>query len=96
MNKYRPYISDKPGKKFYIITNNNKKVYFGAKGYEHYTNGHLDNIRKNSYIKRHQKNENWNDPNTSGYWSYRYLWLYPTYKEALIKINEDLVKKGLK
>jgi len=22
MNKYRPYISDKPGKKFYIITNN--------------------------------------------------------------------------
>ena len=27
MNKYYPYKSDKPNKKYYIITNDNKKVY---------------------------------------------------------------------
>ena len=26
---YHPYKSDKPGKKYYIITNSSKKVYFG-------------------------------------------------------------------
>ena len=30
MLKYHPYKSDKPNKKYYIITNDNKKVYFGA------------------------------------------------------------------
>ena len=29
MKKYYPYKSDKPNKKYYIITNDNKKVYFG-------------------------------------------------------------------
>ena len=29
MLKYNPYKSDKPGKKYYIITNDNKIVYFG-------------------------------------------------------------------
>ncbi len=33
MLKYHPYKSDKPGKKYYIITNDNKKVYFGAESY---------------------------------------------------------------
>ena len=40
--KYFPYPSDRPAKKFFIITNDNKKVYFGASGYEHFTEGHLD------------------------------------------------------
>ena len=29
MIKYYPYKSDKPDKKYYIITSNDKKVYFG-------------------------------------------------------------------
>ena len=37
MIKYYPYKSDKPNKKYYIITNNNKKVYFGASGYSDFT-----------------------------------------------------------
>ena len=28
MIKYYPYKSEKPNKKYYIITNDNKKVYF--------------------------------------------------------------------
>ena len=32
MLKYHPYKSDKPGKKYYFITESNKKVYFGQAG----------------------------------------------------------------
>jgi len=41
-----PYVSDKPEYKFYIIKNNNKRLYFGDSNYEDYTEGHLDEIRK--------------------------------------------------
>ena len=57
MIKYYPYKSDKPNKKYYIITNDNKKVYFGAAGYSDFTI-HKDEERKLRYIKRHN-NENW-------------------------------------
>ena len=33
MKNYFPYKSDKPEKKYYIITKDNKRVYFGAEGY---------------------------------------------------------------
>jgi hypothetical protein len=50
MIKYYPYKSDKPNKKNYIITNDNKKVYFGAAGYSNFTI-HKDEARKLRYIK---------------------------------------------
>ena len=56
MIKYYPYKSDKPNKKYYIITNNNKKVYFGASGYSDFTI-HKDQARKQRYINRHKNNE---------------------------------------
>jgi hypothetical protein len=90
MQVYTPYISDKPDKKYFIITPNGNKIYFGAVGYEHYTDGHLNEKRRQLYEKRHMKRENWNDPNTSGFWSYRYLWLYKTKKEALQNIRKFL------
>jgi hypothetical protein len=64
--KYFPYPSDRPAKKFYIITNDNKKVYFGDSRYQHFTGpeGHGDERRKWAYISRHRRNENWSDPNT--------------------------------
>ena len=37
MKKYYPYVSDKPNKKYFIITNTGKRVYFGAAGYEDFT-----------------------------------------------------------
>lgn len=91
---YYPYKSDKPEKKFFIITNTGKKVYFGAANYEHFTEGHLDDKRKERYIRRHEKRENWNDPNTKGFWSYKFLWLYPSYSEAYDHIKKDLKNKG--
>ena len=39
MIKYYPYKSDKPNKKYYIITNDNKKIYFRAAGYDHFHQG---------------------------------------------------------
>ena len=47
MIKYYPYKSDKTTKKYYIITNQNKKVYFGAAGYSDFPT-HKDDIL---YIK---------------------------------------------
>ena len=91
---YYPYISDKPNKKYFIITQTGHKVYFGAVGYEHYTDGHLDEKRRLAYIKRHKKREDWTNPNTPAYWSYRFLWLYPTKKEAYKHIKEELKKTG--
>lgn len=93
MIKYYPYKSDKPDKKYFIITNDNKKVYFGASGYEDYTI-HKDQKRKELYIKRHSKmNENWTKSgiNTAGFWSRWLLWNLPTIKESY----EDIKKRFL-
>jgi hypothetical protein len=80
MIPYYPYKSDKPDKKFFIITSTGKKVYFGSANMSDFTI-HKDPERKNRYIQRHQKRENWNDKNTAGFWSRWYLWNLPT-KEA--------------
>ena len=90
---YYPYISDKPNKKLYIITNENKRVYFGAAGYEHYTEGHLDVKRRDQYLQRHQKNENWNDYMSSGSLAYHLLW---TEKSMAKAYNKYLAKFNLK
>ena len=83
MLKYHPYKSDKPDKKYYIITNNDKKVYFGAAGMSDFTK-HKDEARKQRYIKRHQNNENWSKPgiDTAGFLSRWLLWNKPTIKES--------------
>jgi hypothetical protein len=96
--KYFPYPSDRPAKKFYILTNDTKpkKVYFGQTGYEHFTEGHLDERRKWAYISRHRRGENWSDPDTAGFWAFHYLWLYPTYEQAMKRINKIIKKNTIK
>ncbi len=54
MLKYHPYKSDKPGKKYYIITNDNKKVCFGQASASDFTI-HKDEARKQRYVNRHKK-----------------------------------------
>lgn len=78
---------------FNTETGRENKIMFGAKGYEHYTDGHLDDFRKDSYIARHSKRENWSKSgaNTAGWWSYNFLWRFKTYKKAM-----DYIKKTLK
>ncbi len=91
MKKYYAYESDKDGKKFYIITNDNKKVYFGAAGYEDFTITKNEE-QKQRYITRHKKNEDWNDINSTAFWSRFYLWEKPTKKEGYENIQKILKK----
>jgi hypothetical protein len=93
--KYFPYVSsDRPRKKLYIITNDNKKVYFGDSNFQHFTEGHLDERRKWGYISRHRRGENWSNPDTTGFWAFHYLWLYPSYDQAMKRINKIIKARG--
>ena len=70
----------------FMVDDKEKKVSFGASGYRDYTlinnkNSKfylpkiLDrNVVKASYIRRHEKNENWNNPLTAGALSRYILW----------------------
>jgi hypothetical protein len=78
-------------------TNNNKKydayfpdkkISFGASGYSDFTI-HKDPERKNRYIERHKKNENWNNVESAGYLSRFILWNKPTIKESINDINKN-------
>ena len=85
MKKYFPYKSDRPDKKYYIITNDNKKVYFGQASASDFTQ-HKNEDRKNLYINRHKKNESkfWNKSgiDTPSFWARFLLWEKPTINES--------------
>lgn len=76
MKEYTLQKSKKPDKK-YSITDGNKTIHFGAKGYDDYTT-HKDPKRRILYDKRHKKRENWSDPSTPGFWAKWILWNKPT------------------
>ncbi len=80
--------STKPNKK-YMVKIDNKTIHFGSEGMSDYTI-HNDDERKNRYIARHQKRENWNRSGlkTAGFWSYHLLWSENTLNKA-IKNTED-------
>jgi hypothetical protein len=92
MKYYFPYPSDKPEKKYYIITKDNKRVYFGQASASDFTK-HKNEERKNRYILRHQKNEDWGKSgiDTAGFWSRWLLWNKPTIKESY----QDIKRKYL-
>ena len=79
MIKYYPYKSDKPNKKYFIITDDDKKVYFGQASASDFTL-HKNEQRKQLYINRHKNNENWTKSgiDSAGFWSRWLLWNLPT------------------
>lgn len=89
-------VSVKPandGKKKYVATIKNKStgreksIKFGAKGMDDFTK--TKNVaQKERYITRHQKNENWRDPTTAGFWSKNLLWNKPTISASLNDIKK--------
>ena len=88
---YLVRLRNKPKKWQVTITKNNKKrtVRFGASGYEDYTI-HKDKKRRERYISRHRKRENWTKQGitTPGFWSRWLLWNKPTIKSSIKNIEK--------
>ena len=63
-------------------TGREKTISFGAAGMSDYTK-HKDTERKERYINRHKKNENWNDPLTAGALSRFVLWNKPSLNASI-------------
>ena len=59
-----------------------KTTHFGHNKYEDYTQHH-DDIRKAAYIRRHQKNEDWNDFMSAGSLSRYILWEHKDFDKAV-------------
>ena len=77
-------------KKYDAIIDNKRRISFGNTGYSDYTKHH-DKERKQRYIDRHKKNEDWgiSGVKTAGFYSRWITWNKPTIKESV----EDLNKK---
>lgn len=68
-----------------FFDDNNKRIkttHFGARGMSDFTI-HKDKERKELYLKRHQKRENWNDKFSAGALSRWILWNKPTLKGSI-------------
>ena len=77
--------SNKKGKKLMATFNcdgNLKTIHFGSAGMSDFTK-HKDPQRKERYLKRHKKNENWNNPETAGALSRWVLWNKPTLSASI-------------
>lgn len=79
---YKLSQSPRLDKKYMVITPDGKTIHFGARGYSDYTI-HKDKIRRERYILRHVKNENWNNYNTPGFWARYLLWNKPTISQSI-------------
>jgi hypothetical protein len=89
--------SKKSDKKYDARIDGTKTVSFGATGYSDYTK-HKDKDRKESYIARHKKNEDWTKSGvkTAGFWSRHILWAKPTLKESVDDINKRFKSLNVK
>ena len=73
--KFKAVFTTKDGKK-------KKTLHFGAKGMSDFTI-HKDPNRKERYLARHKKNENWSVPDTPGSLSRWILWNKTSFKESV-------------
>ena len=79
-------------KKYDAVFEDNKKISFGAKGYDDFTLT-KNTEQKKRYIDRHKKNEDWNNVQSAGFLSRYILWNKPTITESLDNLNKKLIKK---
>lgn len=87
--------SKKIDKKFDAVIDGKKTISFGQKNASDYTK-HKDPERKQRYIDRHKKNENWNDPKTAGFYAKHILWNKPTIKASIADLNNKFVNLNVK
>ena len=65
--------SDRKDKRYVATFDNDVKTHFGLKNGQTYID-HLDKAKRDAYLKRHQKNEDWTNPYTAGALSRWILW----------------------
>ena len=80
--------SRRAGKK-YEAEVDGKTVAFGAAGYSDFTQ-HKDEERKERYIARHRKREDWmrSGIRTAGFYAKHVLWNKPTIAESVKDLNQ--------
>lgn len=81
-NVYYLFKSNRKDKKYCIVTPIGHKIHFGQFGASDFTQ-HKNRGRKENYIMRHRKRENWKNINTPGFWSRWMLWEKPTLRSAI-------------
>jgi hypothetical protein len=69
------------------IIDGKKTIHVGQKGASDFTL-HQDPERKEKYINRHKKNENWDDPTTAGFYAKNLLWNKTTLKQSVNDLNK--------
>lgn len=76
-------LSTRPEKKYMVVVDG-KTIHFGAAGMSDYTK-HKDPERRERYVTRHKKRENWikSGIKTAGFWSLWILWNKPTLKASI-------------
>ena len=78
--------SNRKDKKLKAVIDNKKTVHFGSTGYEDFTT-HKDEKRKQNYMTRHKKNEDWTNPITSGFYAKNILWNKSTIQASINDTN---------
>ena len=78
--------SSNKNKKYDARIDGRKTISFGAAGMNDYTI-HKDDERKQRYLDRHRKNENWNDHNTASFYATNLLWNKKTLSESIKDTN---------
>jgi hypothetical protein len=97
MNEYYLEKSNRKDKKYMVHfinpkTRRVKTVHFGAKGMSDYTI-HKDDERKERYINRHQKREDWTNLEKPGTWSRYLLWGEKTLKKSIKEMEKKFLIK---
>ena len=82
-------------KKFDARIDDKKTISFGATGYEDFTK-HKDPERKQRYLDRHRKREDWSDPTTAGFMSKNLLWNKKTLTESIKDTNNRFKNINIK
>ena len=81
--------SNKKDKKLKAVIDGKKTIHFGQAGASDFTK-HKDPDRKDNYISRHKKNENWGTTgvDTAGFYSKHVLWNKPTLEASVNDLNK--------
>ena len=82
-------------KKYDARIDNKKTVSFGSAGMSDFTK-HKDEERKQRYLNRHKKNENWSDPTTAGFYATNILWNKETITQSVKDTNKRFKNINIK